>query len=66
MFRFIPLKGELEQLKLNPDKLIIAICRSAHRSIPAVRLLREQGYRKTYQLEGGMLAWEKWQEKNQG
>lgn len=35
---------------------VVAICLSAHRSVPAVRLLRELGLPAT-QLRGGMLAW---------
>jgi len=39
------------------DKPIVAICLSAHRSIPAVRLLRRHGFQDVTQLAGGMLAW---------
>jgi rhodanese-related sulfurtransferase len=35
---------------------VVAICLTAHRSIPAVRLLRENGF-EARQLQGGMLAW---------
>jgi rhodanese-related sulfurtransferase len=35
---------------------VVAICLSAHRSPPAVRLLSRAGY-DARQLEGGMLAW---------
>jgi rhodanese-related sulfurtransferase len=44
-------------LKLDPKRPIVAICRSAHRSIPAVRLLRQHGFDNACQLQGGMLAW---------
>ena len=44
-------------LKLDPKRPIVAICRSAHRSIPAVRLLRQHGFDDVCQLQGGMLAW---------
>lgn len=47
----------LAELQLDKNRPIIAICLSAHRSIPAVRTLRELGYRNSYQLKGGMLAW---------
>jgi rhodanese-related sulfurtransferase len=46
-------------LKLDPKRPIVAICRSAHRSIPAVRLLRQHGFDDACQLQGGMLAWVK-------
>ena len=51
------LKGRLSSLQLNAQKPIIAICLSAHRSIPAVRLLQAQGFENAVQLKGGMLAW---------
>lgn len=50
-------KGRLEEVPLQRDKPVVAICRSARRSIPAVRLLRRLGYTDAVQLEGGMLAW---------
>ncbi len=51
------LKSRLDTLGLDPDRPVVAICRSAHRSIPAVRLLRERGFRDARQLAGGMKAW---------
>ncbi len=50
------LKTTLSSLKLNKTRPVIAICRSAHRSIPAVRLLRAHGF-NAYQLKQGMQAW---------
>ena len=47
----------VKELNLDGSRPIIAICRSAHRSIPAVRVLRRNGFRNACQLEGGMLAW---------
>lgn len=46
----------LPGLALGPDRPVVAICLSAHRSIPAVRLLRRHGL-DARQLAGGMLAW---------
>jgi rhodanese-related sulfurtransferase len=46
----------LPGLELDPARPVVAICLTAHRSIPAVRLLRRQGLEAS-QLEGGMLAW---------
>jgi rhodanese-related sulfurtransferase len=51
------LKDRLASLQLNTEQPIIAICLSAHRSIPAVRLLQARGFENTVQLKGGMLAW---------
>jgi rhodanese-related sulfurtransferase len=50
------LSTRLDALKLDLARPVIAICLSAHRSIPAVRLLRERGF-DAQQLAGGMLAW---------
>ena len=53
--------GDLERdplaLGLEPGRLVVCICLSAHRSIPAVRALRERGFVDARQLAGGMLAW---------
>lgn len=46
----------LDDLKLDPARPVVAICLTAHRSIPAVRLLTQRGY-QARQLSGGMLAW---------
>jgi len=51
------LKGHIASLQLDAQQPIIAICLSAHRSIPAVRLLNAQGFENAVQLKGGMLAW---------
>lgn len=53
------LRARLEALNLpkDPHVLIICICLSAHRSIAAVKLLREMGHTNVVQLAGGMQAW---------
>ena len=51
------LKRRLVSLQLDAHQPIIAICLSAHRSIPAVRLVRARGFDNAVQLKGGMLAW---------
>ncbi len=51
------LPARLAGLDLDPDGLVVAVCLSAHRSIPAVRLLREAGFADACQLQGGMRAW---------
>lgn len=50
------LKSRLALLTLDKKRPIVAICRSAHRSIPAVRILRAQGF-DAWQLQKGMQAW---------
>jgi len=52
------LKNRIDALPYDRSKPVIAICRSAHRSIPAVRLLRAAGYSDVRQLQGGMLSWQ--------
>jgi rhodanese-related sulfurtransferase len=50
------LAERLPHLGLDPARPVVAICLTAHRSIPAVRLLRGHGL-EALQLAGGMLAW---------
>lgn len=50
-------QGHITSLTLDPNKPIIAICLSAHRSIPAVRQLNKMGFRQVSQLKGGMRSW---------
>jgi rhodanese-related sulfurtransferase len=51
------LRSKLDTLTFDKEQPVIAICLSAHRSIPAVRLLRRYGYKNVTQLAGGMIAW---------
>ena len=51
------LKSRLTSLKLRKIRPVVAVCRSAHRSIPAVRLFKGAGIKNSCQLQGGMLAW---------
>ncbi|RKZ91021.1 MAG: rhodanese-like domain-containing protein [Candidatus Parabeggiatoa sp. nov. 1] len=51
------LRANIETLPFDMDKPVVAICLSAHRSIPAVRLLRRFGFTDVVQLAGGMIAW---------
>ncbi len=51
------LKKHPESLEIDAKRPIVAICLSAHRSIPAVRLLHARGFTGAVQLQGGMLAW---------
>lgn len=50
------LTARLPSLGLDPGRPVVAICLSAHRSIPAVRALGRAGFSAS-QLAGGMLAW---------
>jgi rhodanese-related sulfurtransferase len=50
------LRSRLPALRLDPARPVVAICLSAHRSRPAVRLMVERGL-EAVQLAGGMLAW---------
>ncbi len=52
------LKNQIGALPFDRSKPVVAICRSAHRSISAVRLLRNAGYSNVRQLQGGMLSWQ--------
>ena len=45
---------ELEDLK---DKEVIVYCRSGRRSMLACQILDQIGFKDTYNLEGGILAW---------
>lgn len=51
------LNTQVIDLPFDKAKPIVAICLSAHRSIPAVRILKLAGYRDVKQLGGGMRAW---------
>jgi rhodanese-related sulfurtransferase len=50
------LAARLPALALDPARPVVAICLTAHRSVPAVRLLRRLGL-DAVQLAGGMMAW---------
>ncbi len=50
------LRSRLDALGLDAARPVVAICLTAHRSIPAVRLLRARGL-DAVQLAGGMMGW---------
>jgi rhodanese-related sulfurtransferase len=52
----LALEAALPELALDPQVPVVAICKTAHRSIPAVRLLQGRGLR-AMQLAGGMDRW---------
>lgn len=52
------LRSQMSSLPFDKSDPVVAICRSAHRSIGAVRLLQRAGFTNVRQLQGGMMAWE--------
>jgi rhodanese-related sulfurtransferase len=52
------LRSTLPALKLDANRPVIAICATAHRSPPAVRVLRHAGF-DAKQLQSGMIAWQR-------
>ena len=48
--------GSLAQLDLDPEKPVVMLCLSGHRSRPGTRWLRARGY-EAYSLKGGITAW---------
>jgi rhodanese-related sulfurtransferase len=48
--------GELEKYRERP---IVVICRSGQRSASACGLLGKQGFAQAYNLNGGIVAWQK-------
>ncbi|MEZ5043838.1 MAG: molybdopterin-synthase adenylyltransferase MoeB [Saprospiraceae bacterium] len=56
--QLIPLDELPTKLHLLPhDKKLIVHCRSGARSKKAVKMLRDNGFKQAYNLEGGILAW---------
>lgn len=49
--------GTIEALEGKEDEEIIIHCRSGKRSAAACLYLESQGFNKTVNLEGGVLAW---------
>jgi rhodanese-related sulfurtransferase len=48
--------GELEKYR---DRPIVVVCRSGMRSASACALRGKQGFAQTYNLSGGVIAWQK-------
>lgn len=48
--------GELRAAKNDP---VVVICRSGRRSLQAANMLGQLGFTSVYNVQGGMLAWEK-------
>lgn len=45
--------------KLDKNKAVYVYCKSGGRSAKAVEVLRQQGFTKIYELDGGYNAWKK-------
>ncbi|MEE9357647.1 rhodanese-like domain-containing protein [Candidatus Vondammii sp. HM_W22] len=52
------LKNQLQQLEKHKNNPIIVACRSGAQSSATCKQLRNAGFAKVYNLQGGMLAWE--------
>ncbi len=53
------LSERLSELKQYKDSPIIAQCRSGRRSAQASDVLKSAGFSKVYNLDGGLIAWDK-------
>ena len=51
------LRSAAGALPFDRGRPVVTVCLTAHRSIPAVRILNDHGYGQVSQLAGGMLAW---------
>jgi adenylyltransferase/sulfurtransferase len=51
------LADRIGELRAGPDDEIIVHCRSGVRSATAVEILQDAGYRRVFNLTGGILAW---------
>lgn len=51
-------KNQINQLQKHKDKPLIVSCRSGNQSQAACRLLRKSGFEQTYNLRGGIIAWQ--------
>ena len=50
--------------KIEKDLKILVYCRSGVRSEKACNILDQRGFKETYNLKGGILEWEKRENKN--
>lgn len=53
------LKARAGELAKYKDKPVVVVCRSGSRSGTACVMLSKQGFAQTYNLTGGMMAWQK-------
>ncbi len=50
------LPSAIDRLNLDPQRPVVVLCLSGHRSLPGTRLLRSRGI-EAYSLKGGIGAW---------
>lgn len=43
--------------RLDRDKIYLVYCRTGNRSGEAVQMMKELGFRRVYELEGGLVGW---------
>lgn len=53
------LKSRLQEIRALGSKPVAIICRSGRRSSIAAELLMQSGWTNVYNVQGGMIAWEK-------
>lgn len=53
------LDSRLSELKQYQDSPVITQCRSGGRSAKALEILKSAGFSKVYNLDGGLIAWDK-------
>lgn len=56
---------EKRMFELDKNKTIVLQCRSGVRSLVAQEILKKAGFKKTYNLTGGILAWLDFHQSNQ-
>ena len=49
---------QVEEIEDMKDEEVIIYCRSGRRSMMACMVLDQMGFKNTYNLEGGILAWQ--------
>ncbi len=55
---FIPLPNLIDKVgELDPEKAVLAYCRSGNRSRAAAAFLLSEGFSEVYSLDGGITAW---------
>jgi len=58
----VPLKtlgDSLKKLEKHREKPLVLVCRSGNRSMRAATILHKQGFAKLYNLDGGLIAWQR-------
>lgn len=53
------LTEQMNELERYRERPLVVVCRSGQRSASACAVLGKQGYKQAYNLEGGILAWQK-------